>query len=99
MPVPFLDLTLQYKDLKQELDEALSRVVSSQQFVLGPEVQALEEEVADYLGVPYALGVASGTDAILLSLRALDPSPGEEVVVPAFTFFATAGAVWNAGTS
>jgi dTDP-4-amino-4,6-dideoxygalactose transaminase len=97
MPVPFFDLSLQYRALKTDLDEAVARVVSSQRFILGPEVEALEEEVADYLGVPHAVGVASGTDALLLSLRALDPEPGQEVIVPTFTFFATAGAVWNAG--
>jgi dTDP-4-amino-4,6-dideoxygalactose transaminase len=97
MAVPFLDLKLQYQSLKSELDEALGRVVASQGFVLGPEVSALEEEVADYLGVPFAVGVASGTDALLLPLRALEPEPGDEVIIPAFTFFATAGAVWNSG--
>ncbi|MFC1791381.1 DegT/DnrJ/EryC1/StrS family aminotransferase, partial [Gemmatimonadota bacterium] len=97
MPVPFLHLKLQYQSLKTELDKTLLRVAESQHFVLGPEVQALEEEIADYLGVPFPVGVASGTDALLLPLRALDPEPGDEVIVPAFTFFATAGAVWNAG--
>ncbi len=97
MPVPFLDLKLQYNALKTELDEAVERIVSSQSFVLGPEVQALEEEIADYLGVPFAVGVASGTDALLLPLRALEPEVGDEVIIPAFTFFATAGAVWNSG--
>jgi dTDP-4-amino-4,6-dideoxygalactose transaminase len=97
MAVPFLDLKLQYRALKTELDQAVARVIASQHFVLGPEVQGLEEEIAEYLGVPFAVGVASGTDALLLPLRALDPEPGDEVVVPAFTFFATAGAVWNAG--
>jgi len=97
MPVPFLDLKLQYQGLKAELDEAVGRVVSSQGFVLGPEVTALEEEVAGYLGVPFAVGVASGTDALLLPLRALEPKPGDEVIIPSFTFFATAGAVWNSG--
>ena len=97
MPVPFLDLKLQYNDLKAEIDQTVGRIVASQGFVLGPEVQALEEEVADYLGVPFAVGVASGTDALLLPLRALEPEPGDEVIVPAFTFFATAGAVWNSG--
>lgn len=97
MSVPFLDLTLQYQSIKNELDEVVNRVVASQYFVLGPEVQALEEEMADYLGVPHAVGVASGTDALLLPLRALNPKPGDEVLIPAFTFFATAGAVWNAG--
>jgi dTDP-4-amino-4,6-dideoxygalactose transaminase len=97
MPVPFFDLKLQYAALKADLDAAVLRVLASQQFVLGPEVQALEEEVADYLGVPFAVGVASGTDALLLALKAFVPEPGDEVIVPSFTFFATAGAVWNAG--
>jgi dTDP-4-amino-4,6-dideoxygalactose transaminase len=97
MSVPFLDLTLQYRSIRTEIDEAIQRVVASQGFVLGPEVQGLEEEIAAYVGVPHAVGVASGTDAILLPLKALDPRPGDEVVIPAFTFFATAGAVWNAG--
>jgi len=97
MAVPFLDLKLQYHALKSELDQAVSRVVGSQQFILGPEVQGLEEELAEYLGCPFAVGVASGTDALLLPLMALEPEPGDEVVVPAFTFFATAGAAWNSG--
>ncbi len=97
MAVPFLDLTLQYRHLKTELDEAVARVVASQRFILGPEVEALEAEVADYLGVAHAVGVASGTDALLLVMRALEPEPGDEVILPAFTFFATAGAAWNAG--
>lgn len=97
MAVPFLDLKLQYQSIKTSLDEAVERVVSSQGFVLGPEVQALEEEIAAFVGVPHAIGVASGTDALLLPLMGLDPKPGEEVIIPAFTFFATAGAVWNAG--
>ncbi len=97
MPVPFLDLKPQYLSIKAEIDEAIRRVVESQGFVLGPEVQALEEDLAAYIGVPYAVGVASGTDALLLPLKALEPQAGEEVIVPAFTFFATAGAAWNSG--
>lgn len=97
MSVPFLDLTAQYASIQAELDEAVDRVVRSQRFVLGPEVDALEAELADYLGVRHAVGCASGTDALLLPLRAMRPEPGDEVVIPAFTFFATAGAVWNAG--
>ncbi|MEN8373818.1 MAG: DegT/DnrJ/EryC1/StrS family aminotransferase [Gemmatimonadota bacterium] len=97
MSVPFLDLRAQYGGLREELDAAVARVVHDQRFILGPEVEGLEEEVAAYLGVPRAVGCASGTDALLLSLRALGLEPGAEVVVPAFTFFATAGAVWNAG--
>lgn len=97
MAVSLLDLTPQYTGLKDELDEAVRRVVESQYFILGPEVDALEDAMAAYLDVPHAIGVASGTDALLLPLMALDPEPGDEVIVPAFTFFATAGAVWNAG--
>ena len=97
MSVPLLDLTPQYESIQEDVDAAIARVVRSQGFVLGPEVEALESEVADYLGVAHAVGCASGTDALLLPLRALDLAPGDEVIVPAFTFFATAGAVWNAG--
>lgn len=97
VPVPLLDLTAQYADVRAELDAAIQGVAESQRFVMGPEVEGLEREMAEYLRVPHALGVASGTDALLLPLMALEPSPGDEVIVPAFTFFATAGAVWNAG--
>jgi dTDP-4-amino-4,6-dideoxygalactose transaminase len=97
MRVPLLDLKSQYESLKPELDSAIERVVSSQQFVMGPEVEGLEAEIASYVGTPHAVGCASGTDALLLPLKALDPEPGDEVILPAFTFFATAGAVWNAG--
>lgn len=95
--VPLLDLTEQYRSIAPELDAAVSRVVRSQHFVLGPEVESFEREFADFVEVPRAVGVASGTDALLLPLLALDPQPGDEVIVPSFTFFATAGAVWNAG--
>jgi len=97
MAVSLLDLTAQYADLKDELDAAVQRVVESQYFILGSEVDGLEAELAEYLQVPEAIGVASGTDSLLLPLMALAAEPGDEVIVPAFTFFATAGAVWNAG--
>ncbi len=97
MSIPLLDLRPQYEAIKSELDVAISRVVESQGFILGPEVEALEEEIARFLGVPHAVGCASGTDALLLTLKALGPENGDEVVLPSFTFFATAGAVWNAG--
>ena len=96
MAVPFFDLTAQYASLQPELDEAVLRVARSQHFILGPEVEALEAEMAAYLGVKHAIACASGTDALLLTLRAMELEPGGEVIVPAFTFFATAGAVWNA---
>ena len=97
MKVPLLDLQAQYGELSEELDAAVHEVVTSQQFILGPEVSALEDELAARVGAEHAVGCASGTDAILLALRALELEPGADVVVPAFTFFATAGAVWNAG--
>jgi dTDP-4-amino-4,6-dideoxygalactose transaminase len=96
-PVPLLDLTAQFEGLRSEIEGALARVVTSQAFILGPEVEAFEAAIAEYLGVRHAVGVASGTDALLLAIRALDLEPDDEVVVPAFTFFATAGAIWNAG--
>ena len=97
VPVPLLDLTAQYRSIRDELDAAVRSVVESQRFVLGPEVEALEAELSDYLGVEHAVGCASGTDALLLTLEALEAEPGSDVIVPSFTFFATAGAVWNAG--
>ena len=97
MRVPLIDLRGQYEGIRSEVDEAIRRVVESQHFVMGPEVEALEAELASYIGVPHAVACASGTDALLLPLMALEPQPGDEVIVPAFTFFATAGAVWNAG--
>ncbi len=96
-PVPLLDLTAQYETIRDEVDAALREVVESQRFVMGPAVETFEAEMAEYLNVPHAVGCASGTDAVLLPLKAMDPSPGDEAVVPAFTFFATAGAAWNAG--
>ncbi len=97
MTVPLLDLKPQFAALKDELEAAVARVMASQGFILGPEVEAFEREMAEFLNVPHAIGCASGTDALLLPLMALDPRPGDEVILPSFTFFATAGAVWNAG--
>lgn len=96
MRVPLLDLQAQYGAIRGELDAAVAEVVASQRFILGPEVEGLEAEIAERVGVEHAVGCASGTDAILLALRGLQLDEGSEVVVPAFTFFATAGAVWNA---
>ena len=93
MKIPILDLTVQYKTIKQEIDAAIKRVVDSQHFILGPEVVAFEGEVAAYCGTKYAVGVASGTDALILSLKALGIGPGDEVITTPFTFFATAESV------
>ncbi len=95
--IPLVDLVAQYHSIQTEMDAAVRRVFESGQFVLGPEVASLEEEIAAYLGVRYGVGVASGTDALVLTLRALGIGPGDEVIVPAFTFFATAGAVLSVG--
>jgi dTDP-4-amino-4,6-dideoxygalactose transaminase len=97
MAVPLLDLQRQYQTIKDNVDAEIQRVVASQRFILGPDVDALEAAVGKYVGSKHAIGCASGTDAILLPLKALPLHPGDEVISPAFTFFATAGAIWNAG--
>lgn len=97
MQVPMIDLVRQHEGIQDEMNEAILSVVRSGKFILGNRVQVLEEEVANYCGVKHAIGVASGTDALLLALKALHIGPGDLVVVPSFTFFATAGAVYNAG--
>lgn len=93
MSIPMVDLKAQVRDLEAELLPAIRDVLSSTRFVLGPNVKALEDEVAAYHGVRHAVGVASGTDALLLSLRAAGVGPGDEVITTPFTFFATAEVV------
>lgn len=93
MKVPLLDLKLQYQSLKKELDQKMLEIAESQYFILGPEVEAMEKEMADFLQSKVAIGVSSGTDALLLALMGLDISPGDEVIVPTYSFFATAGVV------
>ncbi|MFN3694527.1 MAG: DegT/DnrJ/EryC1/StrS family aminotransferase [Ignavibacterium sp.] len=93
MRVPLLDLKPQYQSLKKQLDEAIIRVAESQYFIMGPELAEMEKEFQQYLNVKHAWGVSSGTDALLLALMALDIKPGDEVIVPTYSFFATAGVV------
>jgi dTDP-4-amino-4,6-dideoxygalactose transaminase len=90
---PFLDLKAQFAGIRHEINAAVSKVLESQHFILGPEVGALEEEIKSYVGCQYAFGCASGSDALLLALMALGIGPGDEVIAPPFTFVATIGAI------
>lgn len=96
-PVPLCDIQAQYRALKDQIDAAVLRVLASGQAILGPEVAAFEQETAAYCGAAHGIGCGSGTDALVLALRALDVGPGDEVIVPPFTFFATASAVVRVG--
>ena len=95
--VPLCDLLTQYRQLAPQLNEAVCRVLASGQVILGPEVRAFEAEVASYCGANHGVGCGSGTDAISLALHALGIGPGDEVILPTFTFFATAGCVSRTG--
>lgn len=95
--VPLLDVGRGNRPLHDEFVEAIAGVVSSGRFLHGPDVKTLEEEIATRVGVPHAVACASGSDALLLALMAVDVGPGDEVLVPSFTFFATASAVWRLG--
>jgi len=97
--VPFLDLKRQYQDIEDDVDRAVERVMESQCFILGEEVENFENRIAKYCRAKNAIGVASGTDALLLSLRALKVGPGDRVITSPFTFFATAGAIHNVGAT
>ena len=92
MKIPLLNLTNQYKELSQEIDAVIKEVMLSGAYIMGPQVKQFEDNMARFLGVKHAVAVASGSDALLLSLHALGIGPGDKVIVPAFTFFATAGA-------
>jgi dTDP-4-amino-4,6-dideoxygalactose transaminase len=97
MKVPMLDLVAEHAPYRGELQAAFERVLNSGRFVLGPEVEAFEREIAAWIGVPYAIGVSNGSDALLLALQAVGVGPGDEVICPTYTFFATAGAVARLG--
>jgi dTDP-4-amino-4,6-dideoxygalactose transaminase len=96
-PIPLIDVRAQYAPHVAELKERFAAVLESGRFIFGPEVEAFEREAAAFLGVPHAIGVANGTDAIVLALNALGIGPGDEVICPAFTFYATAEAIVRAG--
>src|SRR5215211_8265650 len=93
MPAPLFDTATPLAPLRAELDAAIARVVDSYKYILGPEVSAFEREFADYCGARHAIGVANGTEALTIALRSLGVGPGDEVVVPSFTFYASAEAI------
>lgn len=95
--ISLVDLTAQYHSIKEEIDTAVYATLESGHFILGPAVSKLEESIASYLGVDHAIGLASGTDALVLALRALNIGRDDEVIIPAYTFFATAGTVMSVG--
>jgi dTDP-4-amino-4,6-dideoxygalactose transaminase len=97
MKIPLVDLKAQYDSLKTEIDDAISRVVKGTQFILGPEVKGFEQEIADFIGVKHAVGVASGTDALHLAMLASGIQPGDEVITTPFTFIATAETITHCG--
>ncbi len=95
--IPILNLKRQYQSIKEKIDKAISKVLERQLFILGEEVRLFEQEVASYLGVKHAIGVASGSDALLLALMALDIKEGDEVITTPYTFFATASCIARVG--
>ena len=95
--IPILDLKAQYESIKDEIDAAIAEVLESTQFILGPAVRELEQRIAAYCGCKYGVGVASGTDALRLTLTALGIGPGDEVITTPFTFIATANTISHCG--
>ncbi|MCS7164406.1 MAG: DegT/DnrJ/EryC1/StrS family aminotransferase, partial [Thermodesulfovibrio sp.] len=94
---PFIDLKTQYSNIKEEILRCINEILESSHYILGENVKAFEEEVKSYLGVSEAIGVASGTDALHLALKALDIGEGDEVITTPFTFFATVEAILYVG--
>jgi len=99
MKIPVLDLSPQYQSLKQEIQEAIARVLESGQFIMGPDVKLFEQEVAAYLGTKHSVAVNSGTDALVIGLKALGIGEGDEVITTPFSFFATAESISNVGAA
>ena len=99
MPIPHVDVKAQYAPLIPELKDAFAQALETGRFIFGPEVEAFEREAADYLGTKHSLGVANGTDALVIILDAMEVGPGDEVVCPAFTFYATAESIARRGAT
>src|SRR6478736_2270192 len=99
MPIPHVDVKAQYAPLVPELKAAFERTLESGRFIFGPEVEGFEREAAEYLGVPETVGVANGTDALVLVLEAMEIGAGDEVICPAFTFYATAESIARRGAT
>lgn len=99
MRIPILDLKPQHEEIKEEIQAAIAHVIETCAFIMGPDVQLFEQEVAQYLGAKHAIGVNSGTDALVIGLRALDIGPGDEVITTPFSFFATAESISSVGAT
>lgn len=97
--IPLLDLSIQHREVRAEIEAEIAKIVDGNHFILGPRGKAFEEEAAAYLGVKHGIGLANGTDALLLALRALNVGPGDEVILPAFTFVSTAEVVVHVGAT
>src|ERR1043166_2541892 len=99
MQIPFFDLQRQYAAIRHDVMSAIARVCDSQHFILGPEVEQFESEIAAAIGVEHAVAISSGTDALIVAMMALGIGPGDEVIVPTFSFIATAASVTRVGAT